>query len=382
MASPRQSFLISIEDEFGGGIGKDKAWIAPPPGAYFDSTNSRQTTRIQSTGAKTWDAFAYGRMTGSWNMTFMFDYDYPEPLQFIFEEVTPSTIRAPTGSKPGKFQYVFQKVNNKRVPSFTVRRVRLNGMAGGPTDKDEIVTLYGCVCTSVSFARASGSSQMQVNMSGFYADEKMELGTLTATDYQPYAGNLGEYSCLFIGEYTDEDNYVANTESLSISIDNSAEAIYNICTPIAKQFSEGITNYTFSTTAYANNPTHWEERVYSGGVSNDATYPWRKGLAPVPLMHILSYNEEVDMDDQDMDTHAEAFTASEYSLDIEITNCVIKSLQWQNGDGGKLQDAISSADCQKIIMTITTDMSTIGFTNDNPHHVTPVAIPAGTQSGN
>ena len=74
MSSIRQSFLISLEDSFGGGIGSGNEWIAPPPGAYFDSTDARQTTRVQSTGSKTWDTFAYGRMNGSWNMTFMLDY--------------------------------------------------------------------------------------------------------------------------------------------------------------------------------------------------------------------------------------------------------------------------------------------------------------------
>lgn len=301
----------------------------------------------------------------------MLDYNYLEPLQFAFEKVTPTKVGEST------YTYKFEKDNAKRIPSFTVRRVRLNVMAGGLQSsaggKDEIVTLTGCVCTSISFARASGSSQTQVTMSGFYADESMELGVWNATDYQDYRGNLVEYSCLFIGNYANEDNYVANTESLSISIDNSAEAIFNVCTPIAQQYLEGVTNYTFSTTAYANDPSHWEQRVYSGGVSNTATYPWKKGMAPVPLMHILSYNSTVETyDGPDTDTkptHAEAYDASSLSLDVEITNCVIRSLQWQNGDGGKLQDSISSADCQKISMTFKTTRSTIAFDSDNDHYV-------------
>ena len=298
----------------------------------------------------------------------MLDYNYLEPLQFAFETMTAEGQQA-----NGSYKYEFKKENYKRIPSFTVRRVRLNIMAGGLQSssggKDEIVTLKGCVCTSISFARASGSSQTQVTMSGFYADEVMELGTWGKTDYQEYKGNLVEYSCLFIGDYDDEDNYVANTESLSISIDNSAEAIYNVCTPIAQQYSEGLTNYTFSTTAYANDPSHWEQRVYSGGVSNTANRPWKKGMAPVPLMHILSYNKEVDLESAGMDTHAEAYAASDKSLDVEITKCVIKSLQWQNGDGGKLQDSISSADCQAIKMTFVSPMSTLAFTAENPHAV-------------
>lgn len=366
MTSIRQSFIYSVEDTFGKGIGTGKAWLAPPPGSYFTSTHSRQASRIQSTGSKYFDAYAYGTLSGSWEWTFMLDYNYLEPLELVFEDFTENGLQ-----QNGSYSYTFKKKNNGRIPSFTVRRVVLNDMANSQKNNiDEIVELKGCVCKSITFARSAGSSQMQVTMSGFYADERMFLGNWGRTDYKSYEGNLVEYSCLFIGTYTNEDNYVANTETLTISIDNSADAVFNVCAPFAKEYYEGVTTYSFSTTAYSNDPTRYKQRVYTGG-KDRALMPLSKGLAPVSLMHILSYNAEMDRfgDDPSMDSHAEAFGASTLSMDIEITKCVIRSLQWQNGDGSKLQDSISSAECQLMTLTFVTEAGDLSFTETNQHAV-------------
>jgi len=370
MSSIRQSIIYGKESAYGKGA---SVFLHPPPGSFFTSTHSRQATRIQSTGSKYWDAYAYGTLNGTWEWTFMLDYNYLEPLTLVFESVKSNGTTA-----MGSNSYTFSKLNSSRIPSFCVRRAIINTMANSyDTDVDEVVELRGCVCKTITFARSAGSSQVQVTMSGFYADEYMVTGSLEATDYSDYEGNLVEYACLFIGAYTDEDNYVANTESLSISIDNSAEAVFNTCTPFSKEYHEGITNYTFSTTAYSNDPRHYKERVYSGG-KTQVLQPLSKGMAPVDLMHILSYNAELDRfgNDTSRDTHAEAYKASTLSMDIEITKCVIRSLQWQNGDGSKLQDSISSADCQQITMTFATTQSTLDFSTSNPHYVRDMVTPA------
>lgn len=367
MTSIRQSICYSLEDSFGKGKGANKYWLAPPPGSYFTSTHNRQASRIQSTGSKTFDTFAYGTLQGSWEWTFMLDYEYLEPLNLVFEKCTKTTVSAET------YEYTFSKENNFRVPSFCVRRVVLNSMANSSrTNIDEVVELRGCVCKSITFSRSAGSSQMQVSMSGFYADEQMVLGNWNMTDFRQYAGNLVEYACLFIGDYTVDTNYVANTESLTVSIDNSAEAVYNTCTPFAKEYYEGLTTYSFSTTAYSNDPDHYKRRVYTGGHAL-ADMPLSKGLAPVNLMHILSYNAEVDrFDNNTPNTYAsqsDAYANADKSLDIEITKCVLRSLQWQNGDGSKLQDSISSAECQKITFKFRTDRVTVGFDTNNNHKI-------------
>lgn len=377
MTSVRQSIIYSLEDDdgFGTGKGDSYSWLAPPPGSFFDSTSSVATQRIQSAGSKYLDTIAYGKRSGTWRWTFPLDYNYLEPLYLVFEGSTPGAGTAQTVGSTTTYMYTFTKANAERVRSFTVRRVKLNVMAGGlrstPNTSgvlgglDEIVELRGMVCTSVTFSRTSGTSQMNVEMSGFYTDEVMTKGRFGATDYQPYQGNLVEYSCLFIGSVADS-NYVANTESLSITIDNQSEAVYNICTPIAKEYVENITNYTFSTTAYSNDPSHWEQRVYSGGFDNTALRPMTKGLKPIETMHIVSYDQTVDTS---APSWSGAIANSTKKVDIAITKCEVKSLQWQNGDGSKLQDVISSSMCQKIEFTILSPRNTTAFTDANDHYV-------------
>ena len=369
MTGIRMSFLYTLESNFGEGKDESHVWIAPPPGARFRCTMSRQATRVQATGTKHWDTYAYGTFQGSWDMTFMLDYNYLEPLYFAFEASDANgTEILRNGVGTGVFTYSFNKDDAKRVPSFCVRLLQLNRMAGGPEGQDQIVELKGCVCKSITMARSAGSSQFQVTMSGFYVDEEMKKGNLGSTDYQPYEGNLTEYSCLYIGSGSattlDQCTYVANTESMTIAVDNSADAIYNVCSPFAQQYFEGITNYTFSAVTYRNNPENWEQRQYSGGYSNkdsnnqDILKPLAKGLKPMPLAWILTYDKEIDATNT---TPIAAYKASERSLGVKITKCVLRSLERPNGDGSKLVDTISSADCQLIGLDFKTKVGNFSF---------------------
>jgi hypothetical protein len=311
----------------------------------------------------------------------MLDYNYLEPLALVFEDWNPNKTGAEwnpsvgnrgtlngtpnTAENPDYYSYRFAKKDAGRIKSFKIRRIVLNKMTGGPTDEMEI--LHGCVCKSITFARSAGSSQVQVTMSGFYASEEMTLGTFASTDYKAYEGNLVEYSCLFMGS-----DYVANTESLTVSIDNSAEAIYNVCSPFAQQYTEGITDYTFSTTAYSNDPSHYKQRVYSGGQTVDPmpTSPMCKGMAPLDGMSIKSMNLSCD----NGDSWSTNWGNATMRMEIDISKCVIRSLQWQSGDGSKLQDSISSAECQKIEFEFRSPKSTMAFSNANANVVT-VQVP-------
>ena len=364
MTGIRLSFVYSMEDEFGKGKPDSNAWIAPPPGARFRCTMARQATRVQSTGTKHWDTYAYGAFQGSWDMSFMLDYNYLEPLYFVFEDVDGDSIGG------GRYSYTFTKADAKRVPSFCVRTVLLNEMAGGKDGEDQINYLKGCVCKTMTISRSAGSSQFQVTMSGFYADESMEKGSLGKTDYQPYAGNLVEYSCLYTGGNgatgLDDCSYVANTEALTIAIDNAADAIYNVCCPFPTQYSEGVTTYTFSATSYRNAPSNWEQRVYSGGFDNTRLSPMCKGMRPLDKAFILSY----DKDCTDGSTPKSAYKDSDKSFAIDITKAVIRSIERPNGDGSKLVDNMSSVDCQLMGLKFVTDVSTFDFTNTNKHAVT------------
>lgn len=325
-----------------------------------------------------WDTFAYGVLQGSWEWTFMLDYNYLEPLALVFEDWQPNASNTYKGTlngvpnneqqTPDYYTYEFAKKDAGRIKSFKIRRIVLNEMTGGPTDEMEV--LNGCVCKSITFSRSAGASQVQVTMSGFYASEEMTLGTFAFTDYKSYEGNLVEYSCLFMNDHSNPpvEEYVANTESVTVSIDNSAEAIYNVCSPFAGDYFEGITDYTFSTTAYSNDPSHYKQRVYSGGQSLEKmpTSPMCKGLKPLSGLSIKAMNLSCD-NGSDWSTN---WSAATQRMEINITNCVIRSLQWQSGDGSKLQDSISSAECQKIVFKFRSKKSTMAFSNQNVNMVT------------
>ena len=350
------SFVFAPERKFKEGKNGADKWIAPPPGSYFSSTANRQTSSIYTTGSKKWETTAYGAFSGTWDWTFMLDYFYLEPFLLAFDKVfidnniTPkvwgdsSTYDDYKGST-----FKFMKGQTGRVPSFTVRRKILHRIAGGETD--EMVELMGCVVSSISFSRSASTSQYQVQMSGTYATEKMTLGNLDETDYQPYEGELVEYSCVAVADSADSTidgaTYIANTDSISISIQNNTNMVYNTCTPFATQYYEDRNQFQISTSCYSTDPEAYKTRMYSGGYDSSKRAPMSKGLKPMEKMFIISFNGEVDENKV-----SDAYDNSECSICFEATKLVVKSMKWVNGDGSKLTDSLSSTDCKDIAFTV------------------------------
>lgn len=323
-------------------------------------THSRNVSKITAEGNKTFETFSFGTVQGSWEWSFTMDYDYMDPMLLVFEDYSCS------GGV-----HIFAKANNMRVPSFCMRIKVLNEMAGGPDGSDEIVEIRGCVCKSVSFSMSAGSSAMSVTMSGFYTDEKMYKDSIGTTDYQEYEGDLVEFSCLFVGD-AECGNYVANTDSLSISIDNSSAAVYSTCTPFAAEYYEGVTQYTFGTSCYSNDPSKYKQRLYSGGYNNSFLYPQSKNLAPIPKLTVAAYS--LAMKDGYGDTVQECIEQSPKTAVFTLTNTVIKSLTHQKGDGSKLQDQISSTDAQRITLTVKNDQSDLLASAPHPVTSAPAEI--------
>lgn len=394
MTGVRQSFLVSIEarDQFGKGKCANYKWVAPPPGSYFNSTHNRQTSRIQSTGSKRWDTVAYGQLSGQWEWTFTLDYEYLTPLLFAFESYTVSAVDANGNVVPEiidseddppvpipnpnirGYKYSFKKDNAGKVPSFTVRRKILNYMAGGPTYSDEIVELRGCVCKSFRFNKTDASSQISVTMTGFYADEKMITGELLNTDYQPYNGFLSEWMCMYVSDDPDVSNpvydYVANTDNLGVSVENNAGAVYAVCSPFAKNYYEGLSDFSFTTSCYSTNPDQYKRRLYYGGYKGWTgstssgvltSRPLAKGMRPIPAIKLIAYSgsnrnppsgSSSSDDEPDHPTDDEVAKNSTYRLEFNIRDCVIKSMTWPKGNGGKIQDSISSAECKDISLDV------------------------------
>lgn len=400
MTGIRQSIVFSKEKDGQYGQGKDPnaVWLAPPPGTFFTSTHNRGVQRVQTTGSKFWDTQAYGQLSGTWTWTFTMDYEYLEPFYFVFESIGSFPAAAPgpansginagmgvtmsSANTSGKKIHTFQKINNDRVKSFTVLRKINNQMVGG--SRNEITQLTGCVVKSVQFQRNAATSKIDVSLSGFYANERLLASSATSgiwkTDYEDYendTGGLVEYACLYIGGLNDGE-YMANTESFGISMDNSAAAVYSVCSPFASNYYEGLANVSFSTTCYSTDPLQYKTRLYSGGYtntppqSNGAYIPMSKGMKPVPKMCIGCYSNQINRDDPTYESGAQdglptnnnsansasnktvavAFAESEKALGFQLDQVVIKSMPWQKGDGSKLQDSLSGCETRKLTMYI------------------------------
>lgn len=367
MTGIRQSFIVSLEanGEFGKGKCPMAKWVSPPPGSYFNSTHNRQTSRIQSTGSKRWDTVAYGSLSGQWEWTFNLDYKYLTPLLFAFEnyEAVPVNGQGAEVSSTNAtgWLYKFSKMDASKVPSFTVRRKILNYMAGGPMYSDEIVELRGCVCKNFRFTKSESTSQVAVTMTGFYADEKMMTGALDATDFQDYEGDLVEWMCMYVND-GDGDKYVANTDNLGVTIENNTAPVFNTCTPFAKNYSEGLSNYSFTTSCYSTDPDQYKRRLYYGGNKGwDGTKgtskgalesrPQAKGMAPIKNIKLISYSGTIRESPSEDEVEV-AIAESDHRLELNIHECVIKSMTWPKGNGGPIQDSISSAECKEMDLAV------------------------------
>lgn len=372
MTSVRMSFVFAPEMEFKKGKGFNP-WIAPPPGSYFSSTASRQTSPIYTTGSKKWDVTAYGQYAGSWDWTFMLDYQYLEPLVLAFDVVSINRgtdiiwkHESEDGGGYNKYigkdtdfnNFYFIKRNNSKPPSFTVRRKILHRIVGGPND--EMVELKGCVVNSISFSRSSSTSQYQVQMSGFYATEEMVLGELEETDYKKYDGQLIEYSCVLLTDriydgigVSFEDYAATNTDSISVTITNGTTPVYNTCSPFVGQYYEDRVKFQISTSCYSTDPETYKTRMYSGGHDKTARKPLSKGSKPLSEMRIVTFDSEIsDNFGNAADAITNAFYKSKNRLEFCAEDLVIKSVRWVNGDGSKLTDSISSTDCKNIELMI------------------------------
>lgn len=370
MTSHRMSFVFAVERRYRGGEYDRGGWISPPPGSYFSSTGTRQTTPLYTTGSKKWDAVAYGGYEGTWEWTFMLDYDYLEPLALAFDTVNGMHV-ADEGYDKFKDEetntYTFKKKDCGRVPSFTVRRKILHRVAGGKTD--EMVELEGCLVTAISFSRSASTSQYQVQMSGVYASEKMVLGKLETTDYEPHDGHLVEYSCVAFSESNQLidtlhlPKLVAFTDSVSISIQNNVNTIHSTCSPFAQTYYEGRNHFQVSTSCYSTDPEYYKTRMYSGGGDPSVREPMTKGLTPLKKMQIFSYDGTyVPIGDYAVGIQ-EAFEKSDRNLVFTLKDLVIKSMKWTNGDGGKLTDSISSVDCRDLVLIIKSGNSRLFINN-------------------
>ncbi len=357
MTEIRKSIVFKKElGEFGSSTAKDsakdtKGWCLFPMGTHFSFTAARQAEGIYGAGNKFREAAAYGPFSGTWNLSFILDYDRLEPFEMIFENVTYSTDNK---------TITFEKKNNSRVSHYAFRVKQMNRIAGGSVGSDEVTILTGCVAKQISISRSAQSSQATVEMNGSFANMETILGNLDSTDYVTYPDGeeITQYSCMFKGD-ADDSNYVADVDAHTVSVENAISYVYSTCKAFASNYFEGRTTIQWSAQTYSNDPKKkFRLLPNSGGMDSTHLSPMCKGLKPMSKVKFVSFSGTVCKDDggaknsEYNEKIAEAIKASNYSFDIELNNSVVKSITYSKGEGGKMSDSLSSVDCSGIKITV------------------------------
>lgn len=380
MTAIRKSYLIARESAFGSGESADNKWYALPPGFYFSHTDSTSASSMYGTGGKLRQNTIYGPFRGSWNASFVMDYDHLEFLSMIFD-VTDETYDAtntPEGANQTVsigsttcYKHTLRKINGYRQGSYVIKERILNTIANG--EYNEVCTLKGVLASNLQMARAASGSQMAVEMSGMFADKSSTFDQEAGSFYVTPTDPLTQYSCMYLGtnETINDDDIIEQTDSHSISIDTGVSLVFSTCTNIAKDFFEANTTFSWNASTYSNNPTRKFRLLPNSGGTLDpkvgsalkdpdnghhALQPMGKNLAPLEWVHFATYSES--MRDQYHDVYASraaAIAASTNSIIITAEKSTVKSITTQKGDGSKLQDSLSSVECNNLTITIVND---------------------------
>lgn len=319
---------------------------------------NRDVTSVRGEGSKFVQDFAYNAVSGTFSWNCYLDLEYIEIFRLCFEDYSC------TQDGQGHYLHTFRKLNNKKIPSFVFRVAQLDRLAAGPTD--EVTEFRGCFVTSVKLSSSAGNSYVQVSISGNVTDSVMFKGNIPSTDYTEYDGQMAEFTCLFVGDDMNDDTYVSYVDSLSLSVDNGADKLLGICSPFNINFFEGAASFGLSVSAYSNDPERFRQRFFTGGqtISPFPLRPQTKGLQPCASLYIASYNLSVrDGDAGDIGT---AIEESDKTFIIHVEDAVYKVAQWPSGDGSKLQEQISSAECRYVTIQIKTDIPSLETTNSHP----------------
>ena len=381
MTDPRKSVAIALEvGEFGGGAVNNEneqpvmpgesggIFYALPPGAWSSHSNEFKAESIYATGSKLRETAAYGQFSGSWTLKFIMDYEHTEVLDLIYDNHTVSTAVSGVVTKDGEsvYDHSWSKDNSLFIKPFVIREKILNRIANkwNPDVHDEVVYLKGCIVKSFKITRSAQGSQMQLEMSGMFADMEVQLADLSKTDYTAYDNTIGptQYSCMFL-DGIDADNYVRDVDSHSISIDTGATLVYNTCTPFATSYFEGQNVYSWDARTYANDPVKkFQLRPFSGGVDATHLKPMSKGLAPMKQVDFITYNLSY-RDDPTLDDIVDAWEDSPYRIGFTLIDSTVNAMSWSDGEGEKITDTLQSVECTKVLVTIRNTHPTKNWSN-------------------
>lgn len=342
-------YAVSAAEESSFGV-KGTNYFVLPPGAYMSATYNVSTETVYAPGSKFFDDVVYGRVQGSFEISCNLSYEHLELFRFVFENYSVKPVYGADGTSVVAYTHTFRKANNTRPKSFTIRRRTLNSLTEVNAGEDEVTYFMGCIMKSCRISQASGSGKMTATFSGYFADSETVLGSISDLGYKEFEGQNVEWSCMFIGS-----NYVANVESLTLSIDNGAGMQYTTCKSTAVNFYESQSSFQFGMTCYSNDFKRYKALVYTGGQSANMAASGNtyrnmcKNKHPIPKLSMRSFNTCHESTDKDIDATIARATKS---LTFNITDCIVKSATWQKGDGSRMLDQMSSAECRKIEMVV------------------------------
>lgn len=256
-------------------------WLRFPSKLTFKYQANNNLREYYSIGSKFMDNATAGMFAGTWEAGFVLDYRYLNILGLAFE-----------GYSYENGVHSFYKANGLRVPSMSVRIKKLNRIVDG--SKDQTTVLKGCVLKSISINQSSGNAPLECRMSGQYVDELSDYSNLSETDYPEYYDDSEdclpiEWACMVIG-----DKAVANTESVSFSVENNLQLISGCGSRFYTNYDEGQTTISLSTSCYSKDPETYYQKMYSGGFDSTLNAPRVKNLKPIPEMSIRSSYDEND----------------------------------------------------------------------------------------
>ena len=352
MTGVRYSVAIAEESTFGNGAGSNKFYTLSA-GAYMSATANISTETIFSPGAKFFDTAIYGRLSGSFEIDFVLSYEYLGLFKLVFERYSVVAQTDNKGVPTGRYIHTFTKANNKRIGSFTIRRKTLNAITGPTAGLDEATEFRGCVIKSLRISQSSGSSKLSVTLSGYFKEPITDLESLSKTDFKEFEGQPVEWACALF-----DDKYVKTVESLTLSVDNGMNMMYTTCRDTAINYYEDKSSFQFGMTTYSNDFTRVKGRALSGGqdasnaVSGTKYKNMCKNKKPLKSVKMLSFNTCAEGSDGVL----AAYNAASLSVMFNIEDCIVKSATWQKGDGSRMLDQISSAECKKISMVVVNDI--------------------------
>ncbi len=286
------------------------------------------------------------------------------------------------------YKHTFKKSDIKRVPTMCFRRLQLNHQVGGKHG-DEILEVYGAVCTEWAISATAGASQIQVNMSGFaYKPFKKLVPFLDTTEYNAYNGEHVMYACLFDSWTAGTDTYISDVQSLRANIKNNATKVYSTCGPVMTNYQEGKSDYELTVNLYSKDAT-FRDRVFTGGqkaaewmpnydtvtiyeneygmVVDPSTpgatakgpygylkTPLCKNLYPMDQASIVSYDTCRDIEaGKDLGS---TIQEADFKFSLMVDDVVFKQMSLERGDSSKLMDNLTSAECREMWLEVLSDV--------------------------